>query len=146
MSESPGSVLHQQALSVMGFLTGLVLTALVLILNTPKAFQVAIGPLSGDQYFQILSTYVATVGVVSASAMVAFLEVAGGLSKPFSFVDKLGTALFFLSVFGFMGALPLILVAFTVTGAGIVLTLELVLNSLYFLGRRAFGPEAWPGR
>ena len=145
MADGKGSVLHQQALSVMGFFTGLVLTSLVLILNSPGPFHVAIGPLSKEQYFELVTTYVAVVGVASSVAMIAFLEVAGGLSETYSFVDKLGTALFFVSVFGFMGVLPLLLVAFTRVGAGVVLALEVVLLVTYFVGRR-IAPAPRPPR
>lgn len=136
MADAKGSVLHQQALAVMGFFTGLVLTSLVLILNSPGRFHEALGPLSGQSYFELVTTYVAVVGVVSSVAMVAFLEVAGGLAGVYSFVDRLGTTLFFVSVFGFLGALPLLLVGFTRTGALAVLALEVVLLGVYFVGRR----------
>lgn len=141
MSDPKGSVLHQQALTVMGFFTGLVLTSLVLILTAPGPFHTPIGPLSGEQYFETLMTYVATVGVVSSVAMIAFLEVAGGMSQTYSFVDRLGTTLFFFSVFGFMGILPLILVPFSRWGAVVVLVLEVVLLGVYFVGRRVVKPH-----
>ena len=136
MPDPKGSILHQQALTVMGFFTGLVLTSLVLILNSPAPFHAPIGALSGQQYFETVTTYVAVVGAVSSVAMIAFLEVAGGLVPTFSFVDKLGTTLFFLSVFGFMGVLPLLLAPFTKWGAVVVLALEVVLLLVYFVGRR----------
>lgn len=140
MVESKGSVLHQQALTVMGFFTGLTLTSLVLILDAPGPFHAPIGPLSGEQYFEVVTSYVAIVGAVSSVAMVAFLEVAGGMSRLYSFVDKLGTTLFLLSVFGFMGILPLVLAPFTRTGAVAVLGLEVVLLLVYFVGRRLGSP------
>ncbi len=140
MAETKGSILHQQALTVMGFFTGLILTSLVLILNSPGPFHTSIGPLSAQQYFETVTTYVAVVGAVSSVAMMAFLEVAGGMAGAYSFVDKLGTTLFFLSVFGFMGILPLLLVAFTKWGAVTVLALEVVLLLVYFVGRYARGP------
>ena len=115
---------------------GLTLTSLVLIINTPGAFHTRIGPLSGEQYFQTLVTYVAIVGAVSSVGLIAFLEVGGGLSEPRGFVDKLGTTLFFLSVFGFMGVLPLILSPFTEVGAIVVLGLEVVMLAVYFIGRK----------
>jgi len=136
MTESKGSILHQQALTVMGFFTGLVLTSLVLILTAPGHFHAPIGPLSGEQYFETVATYVAVVGALSSVAMIAFLEVAGGLAQTFSFIDKLGTTLFFLSVFGFMGVLPLLLAPFTEWGAVTVLGLEVILLLVYFVGRR----------
>lgn len=145
MVESKGSVLHQQALTVMGFFTGLTLTSLVLILDAPGPFHAPIGPLSGEQYFEVVTSYVAVVGAVSSVAMVAFLEVAGGMSRLHSFVDKLGTNLFLLSVFGFMGILPLVLAPFTRWGAVLVLGLEAVLLLVYFVGRRLGTPGPLPG-
>ena len=135
MPDSKGSVLYQQALTVMGFFTGLVLTSLVLILNSPAPFHVASGPLSAQQYFETVTTFVAIVGAGSSVAMIALLEVAGGMAPAFSFVDKLGSTLFFLSVFGLMGILPFLLVAFTKRGAVAVLALEMVLLLFYFVGR-----------
>jgi hypothetical protein len=134
--DSKGSILHQQALTVMGFFTGLVLTSLVLILSSPGPFHIAIGPLSGSQYFAVVVTYVGVVGALSSVAMLAFLEVAGGLAQVYSFLDQLGTTLFLLSVFGFLGILPLLLAAFTRWGAATVLVLEVALLLAYFVGRR----------
>jgi hypothetical protein len=136
MAERVGSVLHQQALTALGFFMGLTLTSLVLILNSPQPFHAAIGPLSGEQYFQTIVAYVATVGAVSSIGLLCFLEVGGGLSEKGGFVDKLGTTLFFLSVFGFMGVLPLLLSPFTEIGALVVLVLDGVLLAVYFVGRR----------
>lgn len=148
MAGSKGSVLHQQALTVMGFFTGLVLTSLVLILTAPGPFHTPIGPLSGQQYFEMVTTYVAIVGGVSGVGMLAFLEVAGGMSPTYSFVDKFGTTLFFLSVFGFMGVLPLLLAPFTRWGSATVLALEVSLLLAYFVGRRVPGlnPSVSPPR
>jgi hypothetical protein len=136
MVEREGSVLHQQALTALGFFMGLTLTSLVLILNTPGSFHAPIGPLSGEQYFQTIVTYVAIVGAVSSVGLLCFLEVGGGLSLKGGFVDKLGTTLFFLSVFGFMGVLPLLLSPFTEYGAIFMLVLEVLLLGIYFVGRR----------
>jgi hypothetical protein len=136
LTDPKGSVLHQQALTVMGLFTGLTLTALVLILNSPRSFHVALGPLTGPQYFQVVTTYVAVESAMSSVAMVIYLEVAGGLARVYSFTDKLGTTLFLASAFGFMGILPLLLVPFTPGGAGLVLLFIVVLLTLYLLGRR----------
>lgn len=139
MAAREGSVLHQQALTALGFFLGLTLTSLVLILNAPGAFHASIGPLSGEQYFQTVVTYVAVVGAMSSVGLLCFLEVGGGLSARRGFVDKLGTTLFFLSVFGFMGVLPLLLSPFTDGGAAAVLGLEVLLSVVYFVGRRVYG-------
>lgn len=136
MPEFKGSILHQQALTVMGLFTGLTLTSLVLILNSPGPFHTPIGPISGQQYFQIVTTYVAMEGALSSVAIVSFMEVAGGMAPVYSFIDKLGTTLFLISVFGFMGILPLLLAPFTRWGAGLVLLIEMVLLVTYFVGRR----------
>lgn len=136
MPASQGSVLHQQALTVMGFFTGLVLTSLVLVLSSPGPFHTPIGPLTGPQYFELVTTWVAAVGAFSSVAMLAFLEVAGGLSAKFGFVDQFGTTLFFVSLFGFMGTLPLLLAPFTRWGAVAVVVVEALLLAAYFIGRR----------
>jgi hypothetical protein len=138
LADREGSVLHQQALTALGFFMGLTLTSLVLILNAPVPFHAPLGPLSGEQYFQTVVTYVGIVGAVSSVGLLSFLEVGGGLSPRGGFVDKLGTTLFFLSVFGFMGVLPLLLSPFSRDGAAIVLGVELVLSGVYFIGRRVF--------
>jgi hypothetical protein len=142
LADREGSVLHQQALTALGFFMGLTLTSLVLILNAPGAFHAPLGPLSGEQYFQTVVTYVGMVGAVSSVGLLSFLEVGGGLSPRGGFVDKLGTTLFFLSVFGFMGVLPLLLSPFSRDGAGIVLGAELILSGVYFIGRRVFARDS----
>jgi hypothetical protein len=136
-SPAEGSLLHQQALTVCGLFTGLTLATLVLILNSPAAFHISIGPISGDQYFQIVITYVALLGATSSLSMLAYLEIAGGLAQKFSVLDSLGTTFFLVSVFGFMGVLPVLLAPFTPTGAAFVLAVELVLVGTYFVARRA---------
>ena len=136
MESGEGSVLHQQALTVSGLFTGLTLTALVLILNSPGSFHLGIGPFSGSQYFELLVTYVAVLGATNSVALLAFLEIAGGMAKKFSPLDTLGTTFFLVSVFGFLGALPLLLAPFSNWGALIVVLVELVLVSLYFVIRR----------
>lgn len=143
MLERTGSVLHQQALTVMGFFTGLTLTALVLILTSPADFDKPIGFLTGPQYFETISTYVAIVGSVSCVCLIGFLEMAGGMASLYSFVDKFATTAFFVSVFGFMGILPLLLAPFSTWGAIVVLVAEVVLLVTYFVGRVMWprGPE-----
>lgn len=136
MAGRPGSVLHQQALTVSGLFTGLTLTVLVLILNSPKPFHVAIGPISGEQYFEIVVTYVALLGSMSSLAMLAFLEIAGGMAPTYSALDTFGTTFFLTSVFGFMGVLPLLLAPYTTVGASVVLVAEAVLVGMYFAVRR----------
>lgn len=131
-----GSVLHQQALTVSGLFTGLTLTALVLILNSPRQFHVGVGLISGQVYFETLVTYVAVLGATNSVAMLSYLEIAGGMAEKFSALDTLGTVFFLGSVFGFMGVLPLLLAPFTHTGAIVVLATETSLVVTYFLVRR----------
>lgn len=136
MMTREGSVLHQQALTVSGLFTGLTLTALVLILNSPGPFHTAIGPISGPVFFQILVTYVALLGATNSVAMLSFLEIAGGMAAKFSALDKLGTTFFLVSVFGFVGVLPLLLAPFTEIGALLVVGAEVSLVATYFVVRR----------
>lgn len=132
MAKSEGSLLHQHGVTVMGLLTGFMMTALVLILGSPVAFHSAIGPVSGEDYFQVLSTYVGVVGAVSIVGIVALTEVGAGRAKLGSRVDKFGYTCFLLSLFGFTGALPLLLAPFTKFGAAIVLTVAVLLFLAYF--------------
>lgn len=134
--DSAGSVLHQQALTVMGFFGGLTLTALVLILNSPAEFHKGIGPVTGSMYFQLVTTYVAGVGAISTIGLVAFLEVGSGMLPKFSRVDQYATGLFLVSVFGFMGILPVLLLPYTPGGALGILVIEVVLLVTYFVLRR----------
>lgn len=143
-ARTEGSLLHQQALTVSALFTGLTLTALVLILNSPRSFHIALGPVSGEVYFEVVVTYVALLGATSSLAMLAYLEVAGGLAEKFSALDSIGTTFFLVSVFGFMGALPVVLAPFTETGAAVVLGVEVALVSVYFVARRY--PAARPRR
>ncbi len=136
MAASVGSVLHQQALTVSGLFTALTFTALVLILNSPGPFHTAIGPVSGHEYFGVLVTYVALLGAMSSMAMLSFLEIGGGMVAKFTPLDTLGTAFFLISIFGFMGVLPLLLVPFVEDGAGIVLVAELIMVVTYFAIRK----------
>lgn len=131
-----GSLLHQQALTVTGLFTALTLTALVLILTDASRFSTPFGPVSGQVYFEIVATYVALLGVMSSVATLAYLEIAGGMSKTFTPLDTLGTAFFLSTVFGFLGVLPLLLAPFTAFGAAVVLLVEAVVIVLYFVSRR----------
>ena len=82
----------------------------------------------------------ALLGVMSSVATLAYLEIAGGMSKTYSWLDTLGTAFFLSTVFGFLGVLPLLLVPFTTYGAVVVLVVEAVVILLYFVARRS-GPR-----
>jgi hypothetical protein len=117
-----------------------VLTAPVLILNSPGPYHVVIGSPSKEQYFEPVASHVAPVGAVSREAPLAFLEVTGGMARVYGYFGQFGTTMVCLSVFGFMGILPLILAAFHRWGATIVLLLEIGLPLAYFLGRRHPAP------
>ncbi|HEV2316886.1 MAG TPA: hypothetical protein VGV89_04850 [Thermoplasmata archaeon] len=136
MASGEGSLLHQQALTVSGLFTGLTLAALVLILNSPRPFHTGIGPLSGEAYFETLVTYVAILGASNCMAMLAFLEIAGGTAEKFSALDTLGTTFFLVSVFGFMGVLPLLLAPFSASGAALVSVVEVALITTWWLARK----------
>ena len=116
----------------MGLLTGFMMTSLVLILGSPGAFHSTIGPFSGEDYFEILSTYVGVVGAVSIVGIVALTEVGAGWAALGSRVDQFGYTCFLLSLFGFTGALPLLLAPFTKVGSAIVLAVAVLLFSIYY--------------
>lgn len=130
-----------------GLFTGLTLTALVLILSSPKDFEVPFGSLSGTVYFQIVATYVALLGVASSVAMLSFLEIAGGMMQTLTPIDTFGTVFFFVTVFGFLGALPLLLAPFTSSGATTVLLGEVgVLLTWAYVRRFRSAPRSARGR
>jgi hypothetical protein len=145
MVATRGSVLHQQALTVSGLFTGLTLTALVLILNSPGAYRIPIGPLSGQAFFETVITYVAVVSAMSSVSTLAFLEIAGGLTATYTFLDRFGTTLFLASVFGFMGILPFVLLPFSRVGSAVVLLADAFLLATYFVGRRLPSSPPRPG-
>jgi hypothetical protein len=127
MKDSEGSLLHQQGVTVLGLLTGFMMTALVLILGSPGAFHAPIGAINGDEYFEILTTYVGVVGVVSIVGIVGLTQVGAGWSKLGSRVDQFAYTCFLIGLFGFTGALPLLLAPFTRVGAAIVLAVAVAL-------------------
>ena len=141
MTNESGSLLHQQGVTVMGLLTGFMMTALVLILGSPGAFSSPIGPLSGAAYFQVLCTYVGLVGVVSIVGIVAMTEVGTGYAQLGSMVDKFGYTCFLVSLYGFTGALPLLLAPFTKVGSIVVLLVAVVLF-LAYVSLGGFGRSA----
>jgi len=133
MPRTKESIIHQQALVVMGFFSGFAFTALVLIMQSPTAFRVAVGPVSGEMYFEALTTAIAVVASVCIFGVLAAMEVAAGLADSGSLVDKFGFACFLLGVLGFVAVLPLLLVPFTEIGSAILVGLEIVLLLVYFL-------------
>jgi len=133
MPRAKESVIHQQALVVMGFFSGFAFTALVLIMQSPTAFRVAVGPLSGEEYFEALTTAIAVVGSVCIFGVLAAMEVAAGLAEAASSVDKFGFACFLVGLFGLVCVLPLLLIPFTRIGAAILVGLEIVLLVIYFV-------------
>jgi hypothetical protein len=132
MSKREGSAIHQQALVVMGLFSGFTITALVVIMQSPSSFHVAVGPLSGEEYFEALITAIAIVGSVCIFGVLAAMEVAGGLAEEGSTVDKFGFICFLVGLVGFVGVLPLLLVPYTRIGSAIIVGPELALLAIYF--------------
>jgi len=126
------SVLHQQALIVTGFFSGFALTALVVIIQAPTAFHVAVGPLSADEYFQALTTSIAVVASICVFGVLAAMEMAAGLAEEGSAIDKFGFACFLTGLFGLVGVLPLLLLPFSHVGSVILIGLEIILLFVYF--------------
>jgi hypothetical protein len=124
--------MHPQALVVMGLFAGFALTVVVVILQSPSAFRVAAGPLTGEAYFETVATWLAAVGSISVFGVLATLELASGLAAPGSGSDRLGYACFLVALFGWMVVLPLLLLPFTRVGAGVEVALEIGLLYAYF--------------
>jgi len=133
MPKPKESVIHQQALVVMGFFSGFAITALVLIMQSPASFHVSIGPVSSEEYFEALSTAIAAVGSVCIFGVLAAMEVATGLAEEESMVDRFGFAGFLIGLLGLIAVLPLLLVPFTRMGSAILVGLEVFLLVIYFV-------------
>ncbi len=148
MAAAKQSILHQQALLVMGLFAGFSTTVLVVILQSPVDFLVDVGPISGHAYFDTLITLIAAVASVCVFGVLATMELAAGAAEIGSALDKFGYACFLIGLFGVVAVLPLLLVAFTGLGAVLVLILEAILLIVYFTSRveapRSEGSE--PGR
>lgn len=133
MPKPKESVIHQQALVVMGFFSGFAITALVLTMQSPAVFHVGVGPVSGEEYFEALTTVIAIVGSVCIFGVLAAMEVAAGLADEGSVVDKFGFACFLTGLLGLVGVLPLMLVLFTRVGSAILVCFEIILLIIYFV-------------
>jgi len=133
MPRAKAGAVHQQALVVMGFFSGFAITGLVLIMQSPAAFHVAVGPISGEEYFEALTTAIAVVGSVCIFGVLAAMEVATGLAEEGSAIDKFGFGCFLIGVFGLVCVLPLLLVPFTRIGSAILVGLEIALLIVYFV-------------
>ena len=130
MPDARESILHQQALLVMGLFTGFAITSLVVIMQSPATFHVEVWPLSAEGYFVI--TTIALVGSVCVFGVLAAMEVAGGLAETGSGLDKFGYACFLIGLFGLVAILPLLLLPFASMGAAIVVACEIILLIVYF--------------
>ncbi len=116
----------------MGFFAGFSITALVVIMQSPATFHVAVGFLSAEAYFEMLITLIALVGSVCVFGVLATMEIAGGTAEVGSGLDRFAYACFLIGLFGLVAVLPLLLLAFTALGAGVVLAVELILFIVYF--------------
>lgn len=103
-----------------------------MIIQAPRAFDVAIGPLSADEYFQALTTSIAIAASVCIFGVLAAMEVAGGLAGEGSAIDKFGYGCFLAGLFGLVGVIPLLLLPFSQLGSLILTGLEIFLLIIYF--------------
>ncbi len=146
MAAARQSLLHQQALVVMGLFAGFSITVLVVILQSPIEFLAGVGAFSGPIYFDTLVTLIAAVASVCVFGVLATMELAAGTAEVGSALDKFGYVCFLLGLFGVVAILPLLLVAFTSLGAVLLLVFEAILLAVYFTSRvEAPGPKPGAG-
>ena len=69
-------------------------------MQSSAILHVGVGPVSGEEYFEALTTVIAIVGSVCIFGVLAAMEVAAGLADEGSVVDKFGLACFLIGPFG----------------------------------------------
>lgn len=117
----------------MGFFTGFAITSLVVIMQSPATFKVAVWPFSAEEYFNALITSIALVATVCTFGVLSTMEVAGGMAERHSILDRFGYTCFFVGLFGLVAITPLLLIPFTEIGATLVFGVEVILLIAYFL-------------
>jgi len=112
---------------VGGFLGALGLTAMVLIIQSPSAFQKPVWVLTGDEYFSLLVVLLALMVVCSVFSTVVHIDVAGGVYSWESRYATVGYKMLGAAWFLLMIVLPLLLYPITPLGALIVGAAEVFL-------------------
>ena len=134
--EDGRSLVHQQQLLVIGFLGGIAFTALVLVLQQQRTFEVAEGPMTGVQYFDLLAILIAVTSCACIFGSFTLTGLAAG-KVPSDELRKFAVICFLIGMVGLLVTLPLLLVIFTRFGATIIVALELILALLFLRSFRA---------
>jgi len=114
-------------LLVAGFLGALGVTALVLILQSPKAFQEPEWLLNKHEFSAILVVLLALLIVFSVFTAVEEVDIASGSRSGDSLSAKFGNLTLYGAWIALMIVLPLLLVPFTPLGAGGIATVEFIM-------------------
>ncbi len=110
----------------MGFLGGIAFTGLVLVLTMPDNFQPAIFGKYAVIWFYALIWILAGTCAVCVFASFGFMQLAGGLVLQGGMVEWISVIFSSLGLLGFVFALPMLIFAFTPTGAGLLFVVELI--------------------
>lgn len=122
-------------LLVAGFLGALGVTALVLILQSPKAFQEPEWLLNKHEFSAILVVFLALLIVFSVFTAVEEVDIASGSRSEDSPSAKFGTFTLYGAWITLMIVLPLLLVPFTRLGAVGIAIVEFVMFLLALYAR-----------
>lgn len=143
MTEQEVRTEHQNMIQVIGFLGGLIFTALVLILQFPDKYRVAFWFIPAQFYFELLVTIMALAGAISVFTSLVLAETASGLYPTTGKLGSLVRILVPLTVELFMMILPMVLWPFTKVGAAVSFGAMIVLLAiiLYYGTRPASSPK-----
>lgn len=127
-----GDPLHEQSILVAGFLGGIALTSLVIVLQYAPEIQNGISrSIWGEAYYVILITIFAGSSVAFIFSCIASLPIAGGDAKRESKTGEFAGNTFALGLFGLFVSVPMLLFALT-KASGIAIAIFIFVLVIYF--------------
>jgi|SRR5208282_1547054 len=120
------SLLHQQQLLLVGFLGGIAFTALVLVLQEQRIFEVAVWPFTSTEYFDLLIILIAMTSSACIFSSFALTGIVGAVT-PSERLRRFAIACLIIGLCGLLIVLPLLLLIFTKIGAAVIFAFEVVL-------------------
>jgi hypothetical protein len=123
---------YEQAIPVSGFLGGLTFTAMTVLIQSKDKFSspITIFPLLSLDYYQILIAAMAVISVLFITSAVGMINIASGIRSKGTYVTTMDL-LMTLGFYGLLIFLPMIVIPFSVIGAAIVITIEIIYITIF---------------
>lgn len=128
----PGNVTFQQALVIEAFLGAIAFACLVLLLQSPKGFELSVAGTPPDYYSFFLVSIVGGLGAVCIFGCLSMLGIAGGTVSATGRQSDLAATLLIVSLIGFLIVIPMMLLPTTFVGALGVAIFEVILFATYW--------------